>query len=110
VGKKGCKSNKGSILEAGERESKMRTVIINLARFLNEEKSLRCFPATHMEREKVLWCSKNGAEIGEPRVSPTSLPPCLQCSVKSCCRAWGKGRAAVRRVLGKDGAERESQP
>lgn len=40
----------------------------------NEENSLRCFPATNMEREIVLWCSENGAEIRELRVAP-SLPP-----------------------------------
>lgn len=61
-------------MEAGERRGEMRTVKINPAGSFDGENSLRCFPATNMEREKVLWCSENIAEIGELRVAPR-LPP-----------------------------------
>lgn len=61
-------------MEAGERRGKTRTVKINPAGSFNEENSLRCFPATNMEREKVLWCSKNGAETRDLRVAPSLSP------------------------------------
>lgn len=53
--KKGRKSNKGSMLEAGERRGKMRTVKINLARHFNEKKKPQMFSShKHGEGKSVV--------------------------------------------------------